>query len=131
MNGKNIPLVPRVALVDLARQVDRLLKMQADYFRSRKPADLSACRDAERRLAETVKAIIERPESQPTLFADALSDRMAAVTHALVLDVAGELSIMADKLGRGHGDRHTAIRDVRVQIGRLRSSVPVSEGGAR
>lgn len=125
-----VALVPRAALVDLAQQVQRVRKLQSDYFKSRTSENLSVCRDAERRLDDRLRSVVERPDSQPTLFTEAIDQKIDAVMHALVLDVSAELLRLVDQLGRGGGDRHVAIRVIRQQVERLRTSVPASQGGA-
>lgn len=51
---------------ELAREVLKVLAMQAKYFRERTPQLLNECRDAERRLKATCEAVLSPPS--PSLF---------------------------------------------------------------
>jgi hypothetical protein len=125
LNSK-IPMVPRVALVDLAKAVDRLLKMQADYFRTKNPQKLRESKDAERRLGDAVKDIIARPEAQATLWAEAHN----VADDALGIVAANRLRAMVEELRAGKGDRPSTIRSLLDLAAMLQGGAAVN-GGAR
>lgn len=126
MNSK-IPMVPRVALVDLAKAVDRLLKMQADYFASKRPAKLSECKDAERRMRERCAEIVNQPDGQATLWAEASS----IAEEGLCVVAANRLQHVAGELQAGRGDRATTVRDLLDLAGLLGRGTPAAKGGRR
>jgi hypothetical protein len=107
VNAK-IAMVPRVALVDLAKAVDRLLRMQADYFATKKPSKLAECRDAERRMRDRVAELLQNPDSQATLFAEA----SAIADEGLCVVASNRLEFIAGELQKGKGDRASTVREL-------------------
>ncbi len=107
MNTK-IAMVPRVALIELAKAVDRLLRMQADYFQSKKPAKLAEAKDAERRMRDRCAELLNNPDGQATMFAEAAS----IAEDGLCVVAAHRLEHVAEELRAGRGDRASTVRDL-------------------
>jgi hypothetical protein len=126
MNSK-LPMVPRVVLVELAKQVDHLLKKQTAYFKNKSPTALAECRDLERRLKLRVGEILTYPDAQPTMFAE----EQDVGEDFVALVVAIQIEAIQNRLKDARPiTRSELIAEFSAIADRLRRSVPRARGGA-
>jgi hypothetical protein len=129
---RKLPIVPRAVLLDLCRDVERMQRMQAEYFKSHGDKDqLAACRATEKRLAQRVKELKSDPDAQPTLWANDVEQVLGGLWQNILLDIAEKMRSLESSLAAGKGfDRQSIIRYLNGTRGRLLSLVPESKGGA-
>lgn len=121
--ANRLPMVPRVALVELAKAVDQLLSKQ-----ERGPSWQREVLDAERRMRQRCKEIITNPAAQATIFQDDAAAGVDFVGLVVAIELEGILEAIQDEKFRV--TRQWLKQRLGPLVSRLRHAVPVANGGA-